>query len=281
MAQSFPLFTAADAARLRAAYRIGDPPPPDEDERLLYDTLGFAGPTALTKSGVATGLKQAVLDIGAETTYDCPAQWFAEAFSSSTQAAWKYQYSVTPSYHGADLGSYFSLRGSGHPNADFARAMRKIWGAFVVRGTPVISVDDATAGKSNATVPIPAPDPVPAPGPPGSGPAPSQSPSPGTGPDHPIRDGRHSRGGVEDANANASDVNIDWPAFTAANPVQMTLNTTGGTVVNVTITPDLSYLVRTGPGIVNNFSLANAYSWEGGRGKRCAFWRDVSERVPQ
>lgn len=175
---------------------------------------------------------------------------------------------MTPSYHGADLGSYFSFPGSGFPNADFARAMRKIWGAFVVRDTPVISVDDATAGMPNATVPIPAPAPVPAP-------APIPGGNGGGGPKNDNID-------VDiDIDIDIDIVNIDWPAFTVANPVQMTLNTTGGTVTNVTVTPDLSYLVREGPGIVNNFSLANAYTWEGGRGQRCAFWMEVSERVPQ
>lgn len=207
---------------------------------MLYDTTGTTGPTALTKSGIATGFKQAAINIGAEAIYDCPGQWFAEAFSGSgggggDRKAWKYQYSVTPSYHGADLSAIFPEGDATEvPNTDFRRALQKIWGSFVVRDSPVISVADATAGYPNATVPV------------------------------------------------ASDYgnHIDWPAYAVDDPVHMTLNTTGGAVRNVTVTPDLSYLVREGPGIVNNFSLADAVSWEGGRGQRCQFWRDVAERVP-
>lgn len=56
---------------------------------------------------MATGLQQTVFNIFAETTFDCPAQWLAEAFGAFRQA-WKYQYSVTPAYHGADLNAYFN-----------------------------------------------------------------------------------------------------------------------------------------------------------------------------
>ena len=223
-------------ARLNEAYRTDALV---AEDGVLYDTLGSVGPTALTKSGIAAGFKQAAINVGAEVIYDCPAQWLAEAFSGGGgddgRSAWRYQYSVTPSYHGADLNAYFAV-GATVPNADFRRAVQKIWGNFVVRGSPVISVADATAGYANATVPI---------------------------------------GG-----SGGGDDEIHWPAYAVDNPVHMTLNTTGGAVRNVTVTPDLSYLVREGPGIVNNFSLADAVSWEGGRGQRCRFWRDVAERVP-
>ena len=36
-----------------------------------------------------------------------------------------------------------------------------------------------------------------------------------------------------------------------------------------------------GPGLRNNFSLANAYTWEGGRGVRCDFWRAMGVIVPE
>ncbi|PSR81809.1 hypothetical protein BD289DRAFT_438579 [Coniella lustricola] len=61
----------------------------------------------------------------------------------------------------------------------------------------------------------------------------------------------------------------------------MDLNTTGGVITEVLVTSNLSYYERTGSGIVNKFSLANASSWEGGRGERCSSWKYVSERVPQ
>ena len=61
----------------------------------------------------------------------------------------------------------------------------------------------------------------------------------------------------------------------------MNLNTTGGNLTQVVVTPELIYYERVGAGIINNFRLVDALSWEGGRGARCDFWRDVSARVPQ
>ncbi|KAI2640842.1 putative carboxylesterase [Hypomontagnella submonticulosa] len=150
VSNTFPLFTPDDVASLNDVYHIDSLPSGDD---VLYDTLGFTGPTALGKSGMATGIQQAVFNMAAETTFDCPAQWLAQAFSTSSRQAWKYQYSVTPSYHGADLNAYFSV-GATIPNAEFSHAMQRIWGNFIIYDTPVISVPDATANYSNATVPI-------------------------------------------------------------------------------------------------------------------------------
>ncbi|KAI6084841.1 putative carboxylesterase [Hypoxylon rubiginosum] len=224
-----PLFTTQDITSLSDVYEINSLP---SDDGLLYDTLGFTGPTALYQSGMATGIQQAVFNLAAETTFHCPAQWLAEAFSTDSRQAWKYQYSVTPSYHGADVTAFFSV-GATLPNVDFTQTIQKIWGNFIIHDSPVISVSDATAGHSNASVPI------------------------------------------------GADGSIEWPEFTVGNPVQMNLNTTGGSVTQVSVPPYLKYYVRSGPGIVNNFNLSNLLTWEGGRGSRCDFWRMVAERVPQ
>ena len=230
ISESFPLFTPVDVSFLNANYQVSTAQPGDTGVR--YDTLGDEMVTALTESEMATGIQQTVFDISAETVFDCPSQWLAEAFSSGHRQAWKYQYSVTPAYHGADLTAYFAV-GATVPNTDFRHAFQKIWGNFIIKNTPIISMEDATANHTNATVP------------------------------------------------NGTDGNINWPAFSLLEPWQMDLNTTGGTLEEVTVTSNLSYFERSNPGIVNNFRLANAYTWEGGRGKRCAFWRDVSPRVPQ
>lgn len=151
---TFPLFTPADIALLNTVYKINESAPGDNATR--FDTLGDSGPTALTQSEMATGIQQSVFNIQAETTFACPAQWLAEAFSSEGHAdrqAWKYQFSVTPAYHGADLSAYFAV-GATVPNADFAHAFQKIWGNFIINNTPVISLEDATAGFLNATVPV-------------------------------------------------------------------------------------------------------------------------------
>ncbi len=223
---TFPRLTPQDTNRLSALYQVGSAQPDDGGVR--YDTLGIGGPTALNQSEMATGIQQAVFDISAEAVFDCPAQWLAEAFSTGGRQAWKYQYSVTPAYHGADLSAYFAI-GAQDPNPDFRRTFQKILGNFVIHGTPVISGTDATANQTNATVPI------------------------------------------------RPDGKLDWPVFTLHEPWQMDLNTTGGVVEEITVTPYLSYYERSGPGIVNNFRLVDALAWEGGRGRRCSFWRDVAE----
>ncbi|KAK8099934.1 carboxylesterase family protein [Apiospora kogelbergensis] len=232
---TFPHLTAEDLAKLNSIYQINQSETGNNATR--HDTLGDSGPTALTVSEMATGLQQSVFNIAAESLFDCPAQWLAEAFSSSSdndncsrRRAWKYQYSVTPAFHGADLGAYFPA-GHSPPNADFRRAFQRIWGGFIVSGSPVISLADATAGFGNATAP-------------------------------------------------ADGDRLDWPAYTLSEPYQMDLNTTGGYETLITVTPDLSYYERNGSGIVNTLRLVNASSWEGGRGARCSFWREVAPRVP-
>ncbi|KAI0407088.1 Alpha/Beta hydrolase protein [Xylaria palmicola] len=233
VAETFPLFTPRDVARLNRVYGVAGGLPADTG--VVFDTLGYAGtgPTALTQSGLATGIQQTAFDIGAESVFDCPAQWIAAAFGAGRREAWKYQYSVTPSYHGADLRAYFAVGATTSPSVDLRHALQRIWGRFVVDGTPVIPLADAMGHYDNASVPVAA-------------------------------DGEH----------------IDWPRFTRANPVHMNLNTTGGDVTLVKVTDRLEYYVRSGPGVVNNFSLANALAWEGGRGARCDFWLDISARVP-
>ncbi|KAI3340328.1 Alpha/Beta hydrolase protein [Ustulina deusta] len=231
ISETFPLFTAEDVSSLNEIYKIPDELPPDNG--VVFDTLGYTGPTALTQSGIATGIQQSVFNLAAETVFDCPAQWIAEAFSTGSRSAWRYQFSVTPSYHGADLRAYFSASTT-TPSADFRHAMQKIWGNFIINNTPVIPVADAMGQYNNASVPIV---------------------------------------------GNSTDIN--WPQFTPSNPVHMNLNSTGGAISLVTVGDTLAYYVRSGPGVVNKFSLADSFSWEGARGDRCDFWRTVSARVPQ
>ncbi|KAH8201743.1 hypothetical protein TruAng_004095 [Truncatella angustata] len=226
---TFPLFNASDVLALNSIYQIATAREGDNATR--FDTLGDSGPTALTVSEMATGLQQTVFNIAAESTFNCPAQWLAEAFSFDARKAWKYQYSVTPAYHGGDLSVYFAV-GATVPNEKFRSAFQKIWGNFIMHDSPIISVENATAGYANATIPV------------------------------------------------GEDGQIAWPAYTPYQPLQLDLNTTGGTIAEVKITPELIYYERLGPGIVNNFRLVNSLSWEGDRGLRCDFWRSVSASIP-
>lgn len=94
---------------------------------------------------------------------------------------------------------------------------------------------------------------------------------------------------ASEASANATnatvptdhDGTLHWPMYSSSSNIQMNLNTTGGAVKTVTVTPDFSYDLRLGPGVTNDFRLVNADTWEGGRGSRCRFWREVAPRVPE
>lgn len=74
---------------------------------------------------------------------------------------------------------------------------------------------------------------------------------------------------------------MDWPAFNTYGPYQLNLNQTGGVPYSVTALPGLNVTQYMGPGLMNKFDLVNAYTWEGGRGFRCDFWRSVAAIVPE
>ena len=197
----------------------------------LFDTLGDRGPTALNQSEFATGQQQRLFNVYAESTFVCPSYWLAEAFTGDKQS-WKYQYSVTPGLHGIDLTAYFSV-GATTPTKGFRYAFQKVWGNFITKNIPIISIQDAKGNLTNATVP------------------------------------------------RGSNGKIAWPVYSDQAPIQLDFNTTGGTLTKVVVTEDLSFFQRFDPGVTNEFRLVNARTWEGGRGARCDFWRDVAPRVPE
>lgn len=108
-----------------------------------------------------------------------------------------------------------------------------MWGSFTITNSPVISIQDAKGGASDAIVP-------------------------------------------ED-----SDGHILWPLWNGSSPMMIDLNTTGGNSLYRTVTRHLAYWLREDPSVINHFRLVNANCWEGERGERCRFWREVSPRVPQ
>ncbi|KAF2824857.1 alpha/beta-hydrolase [Ophiobolus disseminans] len=73
-----------------------------------------------------------------------------------------------------------------------------------------------------------------------------------------------------------------WPAFSATSPYQLDLNQTGGTaaVGGIDVVSPVKTTHFTGPGLRNNLTIANAYTWEAGRGMRCDFWRIVAAIIP-
>ncbi|KAJ5938508.1 CAZyme family CE10 [Penicillium verhagenii] len=227
----FPQFIASDLSRLLEIYGFASSSPGPFSP--LFDTLGDHGLTAVNQSEFATGYQQTVYNIFAETAFDCPSYWLMDAFSGKKgKESWKYQYSVTPAYHGADLTAYFSVDTT-TPTRGIRHAVQKILGSFIIKDSPVVSIQDAKGGASDAIVP------------------------------------------------ENSDGHILWPMWNDSLPIMMDLNTTGGNLLYKNVTRHLAFWLREDPGVVNHLRLANANRWEGGRGERCRFWREVGPRVPQ
>ena len=75
----------------------------------------------------------------------------------------------------------------------------------------------------------------------------------------------------------------NFPAWNLRNPLQLNLNQTGGQPYSsTTFSPQAPNITEfEEPGLVNDFSVVDARSWEGGRGVRCDFWRSVGGIVPE
>lgn len=75
---------------------------------------------------------------------------------------------------------------------------------------------------------------------------------------------------------------MNWPQYDIYAPYQLDLNQTGGTIISYdTGIGEGNSSIYVEPGLMNKFTLVNAYTWEGGRGYRCDFWRSVGAVVPE
>lgn len=99
--------------------------------------------------------------------------------------------------------------------------------------------------------------------------------------DSPVISEADAKAGADNATAPVGeDANIEWPVWKEDSPVLLSLNTTGGNATFVPVTENLKYYVYPDPGVTNYFKLADAYEWEGGRGKRCEWWLSQAAKVP-
>ncbi|KAL8709781.1 MAG: hypothetical protein Q9220_005567 [cf. Caloplaca sp. 1 TL-2023] len=244
---SFPLFTEDDISRLLLYYPSTNASV--SMDATNYATYGTSGPSALNQSSFGTGQQQRADNVYGETTFVCPSYWLAEAFTNHDRIAYKYQYSIIPAQHGADQNGYF---GPALPNqgSDFEKAFMTIWGNFITTNNPSISADialgvnGASALASNAS--DASTDPLP----------------------------------------NQSEAAANWPAYTLAAPYQLNLNQSGGVPFEGAAypgptSPGGNITQFSDPGKRNDFTLVNAYTWEGGRGMRCDFWRSIARIVPE
>ncbi|KAF2163588.1 hypothetical protein M409DRAFT_26197 [Zasmidium cellare ATCC 36951] len=211
---TFPLFSDADIKAVLDTYPSTDAP--DNPEAPLFATNGISGPTAVNQSSLGTGQQQRATLIYGEATFG---------------HGYKYQFSVPPSIHSADLPAYFPTVPSmtAHPfPSDFSTAFQTLIGNFVVNSNPLISSLVAN--------------------------------------------------GVSTGNMSRSVVS-DWPVFDGERgSLQVDLNTTcTGYVAGDLKKREFPYCA----GEDNQFSVVDADTWEGGRGRRCEFWRDMGRLVPE
>jgi hypothetical protein len=87
--------------------------------------------------------------------------------------------------------------------------------------------------------------------------------------------------GASSHNTTAENPATDWPPYSILAPYQLNLNESGGTPIEIPVTEDVNITESIGPGLRNDFSLVNAYTWEGGRGFRCDFWKMMGVLVPE
>ncbi len=61
----------------------------------------------------------------------------------------------------------------------------------------------------------------------------------------------------------------------------LNLNQTGGVAYQTYTVNNIPVTQFREPGLRNAFALVDAYAWEGGRGERCKFWKQINPFVPQ
>lgn len=239
----------------------------------LFSTLGNSGPTALNQSEFGIGQQQRANNLYAETTFVCPSYWLASAHSSqsgytrreiaryasrttvkrhSGRQSWKYQYSVPPSEHGGDLDAYQAINrealGYGTLSPGLRTAVQEIWGRFIMYNDPTLPsyVIKSITTYQNGT---------------------------DTGDDiTAAQTGKWPvwEGGSEDGGDAYKMLNLN---MTGGHATEILWTSSGGQSFNVT--------QYAGPGLTAKFDIVDAWTWEGRRGKRCEFWADIGNFVPE
>ncbi len=142
---TFPLFTNDDIAKVLLYYPSSNSS--TDSSAPLYATSGNSGASALNESSVGTGQQQRADNIYAETTFVCPAYWMVMAYADMGRTSYKYQFSVEPALHGADVSGYFGPAAR-NVGPDLALAFRQIWGNFIINNDPSISSDVAIGASA-------------------------------------------------------------------------------------------------------------------------------------
>ncbi|WPJ66373.1 hypothetical protein SMAC4_14039 [Sordaria macrospora] len=71
-----------------------------------------------------------------------------------------------------------------------------------------------------------------------------------------------------------------WPAWGESAPKLVNLNETGGVQYQEPTQFGYNVTQSKGPGLKNAIAVVDANTWEGGRGQRCAFWKQLAPSIP-
>lgn len=138
---SFPRFDDDDITAVLETYPLSaygaDPANP------LFATAGNSGPTAVDVSPFAIGNQQRAYAIYAEATFSCPSYWVATGYTGdSAKSSYLFTYTSPPALHGSDITGVLGPP-TAVQSAEFVRAWRSMWAAFIATGSPNIPSDVA------------------------------------------------------------------------------------------------------------------------------------------
>ncbi|KAI1408326.1 alpha/beta-hydrolase [Hypoxylon sp. FL1857] len=204
---------------------------------VLVNSDGEDPPFSTTNSGWGSGWQQAANNLYAETTFVCPSYWLADAYAKKHGGkAWHHQFSVPPGQHGLDITPLQE------PTDVIGSGIDKQFRtAFQQIWGNFIVRGDPTLNKLQTSTP--------------------------------------GNGSIRAAGTGT------WPQWKGEPGCDwmLNLNMTGGTPITTPVTlngstiPVTSYVAGNGtsPPLKAEFRVAEASSWEGGRGERCQLWADL------
>ncbi|KAI0473073.1 carboxylesterase [Xylariaceae sp. FL0804] len=237
---NYPTLSAQNLSSLAALYDV-----PADHSGVQADSNGLAPPFSTTNSDWAVGWQQAVNNLYAESTFVCPSYWLSDAFSAY-DGAWKYQFSVPPSTHGADLEPIMdnpATTGTGIDSV-FRYAIQNVWGNFITAGDPTLRAGQMAATTDGGSIS-----------------------AAGTG--------VWARWGGGDGN----DVLLNFN-MTGGAPVTVT-ETVDGSAISVTSYRAAAAGIAANGSVASplraDLRVAQGTTWEGGRGKRCDLWAQLGK----
>lgn len=155
----YPLLSAENISAIMKLYKI---PETITEESPKFDSNGLAPPYATAVSHLATGWMQAARNLYAETTFVCTSYWLAAAYADTInpnaagKKSWRYQYSTPDAIHGADRPPLVTDPDGPGAKQDraFKLAFQKMYGNFIVKGTPNVCPNgtDGAGGDETAAI---------------------------------------------------------------------------------------------------------------------------------